>query len=193
MAVALLANLPFDQTSIIQSGDEFDVAIVGHGFFSLTDLNSGDIRYTRCGNFQINEYGQLAMVIRGRMWTVEPGVTIPSDWERIGIQHDGRVQVFEYDSWIDVGQLQLTRFARTPTFANPIQANLATDELGTSLTGSPGEGGFGVIHQGWSERPTTTYLQLTIHLLIGFLVSLSINALIVRSRTQDSERSRPEV
>ena len=191
IAVALLWNRPFGNTSIDHTGRDLDIVIIGHGFFTVVDADSSESRYTRYGIFELDGNGQLVTTINGRKWTIAPMITIPNCWERIVIHTDGSVETFERGLRRSVGQFQLARFPKTPSFSNPLDANLAADDTGPAMIGNPGNE-FGLLQQGWIERRTSTNVQLIAHLLVGFLISIVINTWFVRSHTAFSHGRKTE-
>ena len=191
IAVALLWNRPFGNTSIDHTGRDLDIVIIGHGFFTVVDADSSESRYTRYGIFELDGNGQLVTTINGRKWTIAPMITIPNCWERIVIHTDGSVETFERGLRKGVGQFQLTRFPKTPSFSNPLDANLETDDTGPPIVGSP-DNEFGLLQQGWRERRASTNVQLITHLLVGLVSSMVINAILVRPRTALSRGRKTE-
>lgn len=131
----------------MRTGRELDVAIVGHGFFSVVDVNTAEVRYTRSGELRIDANGQLATTLGQNTWAIDPPIHLPSDWERVAIQHEGTVQCLAAGTWHAVGQFQLARFVTTPTFGNVLAANAATDVSGPPHIGNPLDD-HGVIQQG---------------------------------------------
>ena len=182
VAVALMLNQPLATTVVEQTGRELDVAIVGQGYFQIMDFESGETRYTRHGRLEINSSGQLVMKIDRKTWIIDPPFSLPSDWERIDIQNNGSLQYLSNTMWMSAGQMQLARFSTTPPFSDPFTANKLTDTTNSPMVGNPGMNGMGTLQQRWLERPSATKVQVAAHLLIGFLVSLVINALIDRPR-----------
>ena len=73
-----------------QTGKELDVAIEGDGFFQVIDP-TGQILYTRAGNFSLNANRRLVVgsATTGRL--LEPSIEIPTDTTGIVITPDGRV------------------------------------------------------------------------------------------------------
>ena len=72
---ATFSQRQFTQGSIQLSGGAFDAAIQGNGFFIVRDT-AGDTLYTRAGNFQLDENGNLVtstgQAVQG--WTAVNGV-----------------------------------------------------------------------------------------------------------------------
>src|SRR5690606_21556156 len=91
-----------------QSGNDFDIAINGKGYFQIT-LPSGETAFTRAGNFAVNAEGQL---VSKDGYLVEPAITIPENTVDISISRSGQVQVAldgEPEPQI-VGQLEIASF-----------------------------------------------------------------------------------
>lgn len=83
------ARTDFMAGSLIQTGNPLDVAIVGKGFFEVQAPEG--TRFTRKGNFIINEQGQLS-TIEG--WPVMgQGGAIAVDGSRIEIGDEGQLSV----------------------------------------------------------------------------------------------------
>ncbi len=86
--------IDFSQGSIETTGRTLDVAIQGEGFFSVSDGNV--TRYTRNGEFTINNDGELVMSGGGGKWRVlsegSSVVNIISDGGPIKISGDGTIR-----------------------------------------------------------------------------------------------------
>ena len=101
----------FSQGTRIDTGRALDIFIDGDGFLPIT-LPSGDTAYTRVGNLQVNNNGELVMP--GTGYIVQPGITFPADTIDIDISATGEVSVTTTGgTQSSIGQLQLA------TFLNP--------------------------------------------------------------------------
>lgn len=60
------AAIQFSQGTLLQSGVETDLAIIGEGFFALQDKENGGIRYTRDGSFQVSQEKGTAYLVSSR-------------------------------------------------------------------------------------------------------------------------------
>ena len=141
----------FSLGSITETGRSLDVAITGEGFFQCIDSFTGDIFYTRAGNFNINE-GQalvLGSAHTGRL--VEPAINIPVGTTHIQIDDSGIV-------WValngDVQQLQEVGTLELATFINPegmirVGENLyrETAASGPPTVNNPGINGTGMLKE----------------------------------------------
>ncbi len=139
-----------DQGTPQQTGSDYDVAIDGQGYFQIT-LPSGEIGYTRAGNFSLSGEGQL---VTEDGYAVEPAISIPQDAIDVIISKTGQVQVISAGSpeAATVGQLELaTFFNEAGLEAIGDNLLLETAASGPATTGTPGETGFGQLLQGYTE------------------------------------------
>lgn len=150
------------------TGGQYDMAIEGGGFFQITEPATGEIVYTRAGNFDVNANGQLVLGSAQTGRLLEPAITIPQDATGVVIQADGQVFVRQPGTTTlsNVGQLQLA------TFVNPdgllkLGENLfaQTDASGTPVIANPGQQGLGVVKQGWVEASNVEPVQELIDLI----------------------------
>jgi len=139
-----------DQGTPQQTGSDYDVAIDGQGYFQIT-LPSGEIGYTRAGNFSLSGEGQL---VTEDGYAVEPAISIPQDAVDVIISKTGQVQVISAGSpeAAVVGQLEIaTFFNEAGLEAIGDNLLLETAASGPATTGTPGETGFGQLLQGYTE------------------------------------------
>jgi len=130
--------------------NDYDLAIQGRGYFRI-QMPSGDDAFTRAGNFSTSSTGQL---VTTDGYTVQPGITIPSNAIDVSINAQGLVQAIiagQTDPQT-VGQLELAAF-QNPAGLDPLGDNLFMESAasGTPTTGSPGSDGFGSLLQGYLE------------------------------------------
>ena len=74
-----------DQGEFVNTENSFDLAIQGSGYF-VVELPTGELAYTRSGNFQISPEGQL---VTPDGYLVSPGVAIPEDAVEVSINQEG--------------------------------------------------------------------------------------------------------
>jgi len=139
-----------DQGSLQQTGNRFDIAIDGRGYFRV-QLPSGDDAYSRAGAFQLSDQGELVTLDGYR---VQPGITIPPEAIDVTINAEGVVQV-KLDGQIDyqqVGQLELSTFPNEAGLES-IGSNLLreTPASGAPTSAVPASPGFGTLRQGFLE------------------------------------------
>jgi flagellar basal-body rod protein FlgG len=133
-----------------RTDNRYDVAIDGRGYLQIT-LPSGEIGYTRAGNFSLNGEGQL---VTEDGYAVEPAITIPQDAIDVAISKTGQVQVISAGSPEAqiVGQLELaTFFNEAGLEAIGDNLLLETAASGPATVGTPGEDGLGQLLQGYTE------------------------------------------
>ena len=175
----------FQQGAFQHTKGQLDVAIEGPGFFQVNDP-SGEPRYTRAGNFSINNAGDLVVGSASTGRLVEPSINIPKDATNIAISPDGKVSVKRptTDGLAVVGQLTLA------TFVNPegllqLGENLyaKTDASGDATPGNPGQDGIGSLRQGFLEASNVEPVQELID-LIQTQRSFELNSQMVQAGDQ---------
>jgi flagellar basal-body rod protein FlgG len=139
-----------EQGNIIQTMNQYDVALNGEGYY-IVQMPDGRDAYTRAGNFSRSPDGQ---VVTEDGFIVAPGVSIPQEALGISISRDGVVQAIMPDGSApqDVGAFELARFVN-PAGLEAIGDNLflETPASGTANRGQPASVGFGFIQQGFLE------------------------------------------
>jgi flagellar basal-body rod protein FlgG len=139
------------QGNMLQTGNTFDVAIGGDGFFKI-QLPDGTFAYSRNGSFQLDNQGRI-VTAQGNV--VQPGITIPPNASAIAINQQGQVSGTMPGSTNSTifGQFTLTRFLNEPGL-QAIGNNLFVE---TPASGQPQDGlaaidGFGNLTQGDLEQ-----------------------------------------
>ena len=139
-----------EQGSPTRTGNPYDIAIDGKGYFQIT-MPSGEIAYTRAGNFAVNGEGQL---VTEDGYAVEPAINIPQDAIDVSISKSGQVQVTTQGQTEPqvVGQLELaTFFNEAGLEAIGDNLLLETAASGPATVGAPGEVGYGTLLQHYTE------------------------------------------
>ncbi len=140
----------FTQGSVLRTENALDVAISGRGFFQV-ERPDGTIAYSRDGNFQRNDQGEL---VTASGYRIQPGITIPDQAQSITIGLDGTVsvQLSGQASPTQVGNLEIVDFIN-PVGLQPVGENLfiETAASGTPQPGTPGQNGLGQLEQGALE------------------------------------------
>ena len=146
---AAIRNLHI-QGALANTNNKLDVAISGNGWFQISG-SDGEMLYTRAGAFNTNGTGQLVTVDG---YPVEPSITVPAETIDVSINQSGQVfaRVGTGGSLQQIGQLTLASFANEAGL-DPLGGNLyrETPASGSAVLGTPGETGFGVLHQGYLE------------------------------------------
>lgn len=157
----------FDQGAFTTTDRPLDLTIEGEGFFQLQDP-TGDVVYTRAGNFSVNADG---LIVQGSASTgrpLQPPITIPQDATAVEVSVDGLVSVKQPGTTTlnEVGQIQLA------TFINPegllkLGDNLYAETASSSgpITGNPQTNGLGVIRKGMLEASNVEPVQELIDLI----------------------------
>ena len=98
----------FSQGSLVQTGNNLDMAIEGRGFFQIL-MPDGTLGYSRDGTFQMNAQGEI---VTAKGYALQPGITIPEDAQSITISTDGIVSVSQPGNSVptQVGTIQLIGF-----------------------------------------------------------------------------------
>ena len=155
---AVATSRTFSQGSLQQTTNSLDVAVRGNGFFEI-QLPDGTTGYTRDGSFQISAQGQL---VTNNGYTVNPGITIPTNAQTVTIGNDGTVSVVTAGQTLPqtVGQLSLANFVN-PAGLEPKGQNLfgETAASGTPNTGAPGTNGLGQLSQGFVETSNVNVVE----------------------------------
>ena len=155
-----------EQGSPTRSGNPYDIAIDGKGYFQIT-MPSGEIAYTRAGNFAVNGEGQL---VTEDGYAVEPAITIPQDAIDVTISKSGQVQVTTQGQTAPqtVGQLELATFFNDAGL-EAIGDNLLleTAASGAATIGAPNEPGYGHLLQGYTEASNVDAVSEITNLIVA--------------------------
>lgn len=145
-------ELDMQQGSLLSTGKQLDLAIVGDGFFQVND--GSQFLYTRAGNFSVNANGEIVLASADRGRPLEPAITIPQDTLQITISSDGIVSVLQQGQTQlnQIGQIQLARFINPQGLLQMGQNLYAqTTGSGNPLTSTPGQNALGTIRQNFLE------------------------------------------
>src|SRR5215813_538706 len=80
-------SINLTQGNFQSTGNPLDVVIQGKGFFQIR-RPTGEVAYTRAGNFQLDRDGNL---VTGNGDPIEPQITLPQAAQSITIASDGSV------------------------------------------------------------------------------------------------------
>ena len=148
------------------TGNPFDLAIEGDGFFQIT-LPNGEQRYTRSGAFKIDETG---IMVNSDGYQLTPAITIPSDAIGVTVSSDGIVSVRQPGSTTlsQVGQIQTARF-QNPAGLRSTGRNLfeETEASGAATLGTPGDTGLGTLAQGFLESSNVSVVEEIVSMVTG--------------------------
>jgi flagellar basal-body rod protein FlgG len=149
----------FSQGALQQTGNNFDLAIQGNGFFQIT-LPDGTTGYTRDGAFQVDANGQL---VTKNGYAVQPGITIPANALSVSVANDGTVTATTPGNTAtpqSLGQIQLASFVNPAGLeARGQNLYLETAASGTPNTGAPDSDGLGSLQQGFVEGSNVNVVE----------------------------------
>jgi flagellar basal-body rod protein FlgG len=169
----------FSQGMLEATENPLDLAVEGEGFFRVV-RQTGELAYTRAGNFKLDQQGQL---VTSEGLLVEPNIQVPEDAQSLSVTRDGRVVVvLEGDTTeVEIGQIELTMFAN-PAGLRSLGRNLfeATEASGQPLDGIPGEQGMGQISQGYLEGSNVEVTEEMISMIVSQR-AYEINSKVIRT------------
>jgi flagellar basal-body rod protein FlgG len=167
----------FQQGTIIQTGNQLDVAIEGNGFLVIQQ-SDGTPAYTRNGALRLDGDGR---VVNSEGFPVEPPITIPPDATNVSIASNGMVSVTMPGQTTpsDVGQIQLANFVN-PAGLQAMGHNLLvpTKASGEPQLGEAGTEGRGTLLQGATEQSNVDIVEEMIG-LISAQRSYEINSKVI--------------
>ncbi|ATQ43711.1 flagellar basal-body rod protein FlgG [Caulobacter mirabilis] len=138
------------QGSLINTGNTFDLAIEGRGYFQIL-LPTGETAYTRAGNLSRNQEGQL---VTDDGYLLQPPITIPTDATDVAISKTGIVQALR-DGVAEpevVGQIELAAFLNESGLeAQGDNLFLESAASGPPQISTPMLNGLGKMLQGYTE------------------------------------------
>jgi flagellar basal-body rod protein FlgG len=148
----------FTQGALQQTGNNYDVAISGNGFFQVT-MPDGTTGYSRDGALKTDSNGQL---VTNNGYPVQPGITVPATAQSVTIAPDGTVTATMPGQATpqSLGQIQLANFAN-PAGLDPKGENLyaETAASGAPSAGAPGTNGMGKLQQGFTETSNVNVVE----------------------------------
>ncbi len=154
----------FTQGSVQVTGGQLDVAIQGQGFFQV-ETTSGDIAYTRSGNFATNADG---VMVTADGLPLIPQIEFPENTKKITIGKDGTVTATvggEADP-VELGQITLVNFVN-PGGLEALGGNLyrETAASGEATEGVPGEDAYGTLQQASLEGSNVQVVEEMVEMI----------------------------
>ncbi len=171
-----------EQGNLKATGNAFDLAIQGRGFFQIT-LPTGAVAYSRDGTFQVNGTGAIVTHIG---YTLAPGITVPSNATDVTINASGGVmaKVEGQVNLVNLGQIQLVIFPNAAGLENTGDNLLVeTAASGVPTVGNPAAGAFGSLMQGFLETSNVNPIQ-EIANLIKAQRAYELNAKVIETAEQ---------
>jgi flagellar basal-body rod protein FlgG len=155
----------FTQGDYVNTGNQFDWAIEGDGFFQLDDGN-GNTVYTRAGNLSINKNGLL---VNPDGLQLIPSITIDPKTVSFTLQRDGTWSAMDSTGTIiGTGRLEIAQFIN-PAGLNSLGRNLygKTDGSGDPVTGYPATDSRGTITQYYLEQSNVSVIDEMVKMITG--------------------------
>jgi flagellar basal-body rod protein FlgF len=174
----------FSQGSLMQTGNELDVAVAGDGFIAVQTAD-GSEGYTRAGDFQLSAVGELltggGLPVLGNAGPI----AIPPN-QKIEIGIDGTISVREQGQ----GAESITAFDRIK-LVNPAIATLAKGEDGLirRTDGEPARADGSVkLQSGFLEASNVNVVDSMVN-MISLSRNYEMNIKMIKSAEENSETS----
>ena len=200
-------NQNFGLGAIEQTGRSLDIAIDGDGFFAARNPESGQVLFTRNGNFQINDVGEVTdysgknlqmFAVDATGTVLNPGATVDAivpitnvagaDLASITVEKNGLINAAYADgSTESVGRMALATFV-APTGLRPVGSTNweATGNSGGATFELPGTGRNGQMLAGALERSNVDLAEEMVG-LISAQRNFQANAKAIDTATQFSQ------
>ena len=160
-AVATERN--FTQGNLQQTGNPYDVAIQGEGFYKIT-LPDGTNAYTRDGNFVVNQDGNLVtnqgFLVTG-VGQIDPKAT------NVTVGADGTISATVNNAVVKISPITISTFPN-PEGLNSLGNNLyqVTEASGNANDGQvPGTNGIGTLAQGYLETSNVQVVEEMVNMI----------------------------
>jgi flagellar basal-body rod protein FlgG len=153
----------FEQGSVKITSNPYDLMIEGKGFIPVTLPNTGEVVFTRTGNFKLDSQGRISLS-NGAL--LEPAITVPTEATGVVITPNGEVKAVTAQGEQNIGQIQLANFIN-PQGLMSIGNNFykSTSASGQAQTLVPGEGGTGTLMQGALESSNVNVANSMIEMI----------------------------
>ena len=179
-------QLDMQQGSLIDTGKQLDLAIVGQGFFQVLDDN-GIVNYTRAGNFFKNSNGTIVLASADKGYPLTNNeINVPANASDISVGADGQVFYLEpgQTQLQSGGQIQLARFVNPQGLLQRGEnLYLETSASGPATIAIPGIDGMGVIRQNALEASNTEPVRELVD-LITTQRTFELNGQVVQAADQ---------
>lgn len=154
----------FSQGDYQQTGNDFDWAIEGDGFFQI-DLGDRSA-YTRAGSFRIDKDGYLC---NSEGLKLTPEVMVPQGTVHFTIDKGGTwTATDDMGNTLSTGRIELVKFVN-PAGLTSLGRNLydSTEGSGDPTRGFPGEDGIGTISQRFLEMSNVSVVDEMVKMIVG--------------------------
>jgi flagellar basal-body rod protein FlgG len=154
----------FEEGDLQTTGNTFDVAIEGKGFFEVTTPD-GETAYTRNGSFKVNQDGSI---VNGNGYLLNPEIVVPDNLVSITIAKDGLITGTDPSTGEsqEIGQITIADFIN-PAGLIPLGESLfkASTASGTPIEGNPTENQLGGLRQGMIEQSNVKLVSEMVDLI----------------------------
>ena len=148
----------FTQGNLQNTGNQFDIAVNGQGFFQI-QLPDGTTAYARDGSFHVDSTGAL---VTANGFPLSPAITVPANAQSVTIGQDGTVTatIPGQTAPQNIGSIQLASF-QNPAGLESRGMNLfvETAASGTANANTPGTNGLGLLQQGYLETSNVNVVE----------------------------------
>lgn len=148
----------FSQGSLRETGNDFDVALSGKGFFALNvvDKNGNEtIKYTRDGSFTMDKDGYVVDYNGNRVQSESGDLQVPIDASNIIIDSDG--SVYADEQYIDkISVVDFEDYDYLEKYA---------DNMYTAIDGSVQTTAEGTIIQGYTEQSNVNVISEMVQMI----------------------------
>ncbi|NQD38067.1 flagellar basal-body rod protein FlgG [Permianibacter sp. IMCC34836] len=155
----------FTQGTTQVTENALDMSIQGRGFFQI-QMPDGSTAYTRAGNFQLNQNGEI--VTTGEGYLLNPAIAVPTDAQSFTVGLDGTVSVTLQGQAAPtvIGNITLADFIN-PAGLQPMGDNLFVETLasGAPVVGTPGLTGIGTIRGGSLESSNVNTVEELVNMI----------------------------
>lgn len=168
------------QGAINQTGNQFDLAMTGRGFFRVT-MPDGTTSYTRDGTFQINQDGQM---VTKQGFLLDPAITVPVNATDFTVTASGVVSCKVDNVVTELGTITVSMFVNEAGLQS-VGDNfyVETEASGTPTDVNPSEDGSGSIKQGALEASNVDAVE-SITRLITAQRAYEMNSKVITAADQ---------
>jgi flagellar basal-body rod protein FlgG len=153
----------FTQGILQQTGNTYDVAIQGQGFYKIT-MPDGTSAYSRDGSFLVNSDGQL---VTNQGYLVAGVGQISPQATNVAIGSDGTISATVNGAAVKISPITISNFPN-PEGLNSLGNNLytQTEASGNAVDGqTPGQNGMGTLSQGYIETSNVQVVEEMVNMI----------------------------
>ncbi len=148
----------YSQGSFRETGNTYDLAIEGNGFFAVavTDRNGNEsIRYTRDGSFKMTQDGYLVDVYGNHLQGDGGNIQIPTGAQTVTIDEDG--SIYADNEYIDK--------VKIADFESYDYLEKAGDNYYKTVDGAVVKDSDGIVRQGYTEQSNVNVISEMVSLI----------------------------